>query len=176
MERKSLWILCVLSILTFTTSLFSTLLVYFNDNNHTKINSNSVINKKIKYKKSMIVYENGKHVDIKNVEADFEANYIVRIANDNSDEIFYTIKWNDVKSDWNLTDYQYFIYSINCDNGVVIENQNMPFTNEERDIIPSLVVGSNKTVSCGIKIKYNNNYIEQTDNEFSADIGVLVNS
>ena len=176
MERKLLWILCSLSIFTFTTSLFSTLLIYFNDNNHTKINSSTVINKKTKYKKSMIVYENGKHVDIKNVTADYEKNYIFRITNDNSDEISYTVKWINVKSDWNLTDYQYFVYSINCDNGVVIDNQNMPFTNEEKDIVPSLTVGSNRTISCGIKVKYNNNYIEQTINGYAADIGVLVNS
>ena len=176
MERKLLWIICVLSIFTFTTSLFSSLLVYFNDNNHTKVNSNSIINKKTRYKKSMIVYENGYHIDIRNVGVDFERDYLIRIVNDNSDDINYVIKWYNVESDWNLTDYQNFIYSVNCDNGVLIENQHMPYSKEEKIIVSPLVVSSNKVVSCGIKVKYNSNYLEQTSNMFTADIGVLINS
>ena len=176
MERKLLWILCVLSIFTFTTSLFSTLLIYYNDSNHTKVNSSSVINKKTKHKKSMIVYENGNHVEIRNVNSEYDKNYLIRIVNDNSDEIRYTIKWTNVISDWNSSDYLNFTYYANCDNGVVIDRQIMPFSNEEKVIVPTLVVNSNKVVSCGININYNTNYIEQTSNSFSADIGVLVNS
>ncbi len=176
MERKLLWILCVLSILTFTTSLFTTLFIYYNDNNHTKVNSNSIANKKTKYKKSMIVYEHGNHVDLRNVGIGFGNDYLLKIANDNSDDINYTIKWGNVINDWNSSDYQNFVYSINCDNGVVLDNQNMPFSNEDKDIVSSLVIGPNKEVSCRISIKYNGNYIEQSNNSFAADIGVLVNS
>ena len=174
MERKLLWILCVLSIFTFTTSLFSSLLIYFNDNNHTRVNSNSVTSKITKYKKSMIVYENGKHVDIRNIGAGFDANYLVSITNDNSDDISFQIKWDNVKNDWNPIDYQNFIYSVNCDNGAVIDNQSMPFSSEGKVILSPLVVSSNKTVSCGIRVRYNSNYLEQTSNVFTADIDVLV--
>ena len=52
----------------------------------------------------------------------------------------------------------------------------MPFSNEDKDIVSSLVIGPNKEVSCRISIKYNGNYIEQSNNSFAADIGVLVNS
>ena len=58
----------------------------------------------------------------------------------------------------------------------MIDRQIMPFSNEEKVIVPTLVVNSNKVVSCGININYNTNYIEQTSDSFSADIGVLVNS
>ena len=176
MERKLLWILCVLSIFTFTTSLFSSLLIYFNDSNHTRVNSNSVISKKTKYMKSMIVYENGNRVDLRNIDANFERNYLVNITNDNSAVINYRLQWVGTYNDWNTTDYQNLLYSVNCDNGLALEYQTMPFSNEEKDIISSLRISSNKTVSCGIKIKYNGNYLEQTNNMFIADIGVFVNS
>ncbi len=176
MERKLLGILCVLSILTFTTSLFSTLLIYFNDSNHTKVNSNSILNKNTRYKKSMIVYENGKHIEIRNVASEFEKDYSFKIVNDNSDEIVYNIKWGNVVSDWNSSDYQNFFYSVSCDNGITIDKQNMPFSNEEKSIVSSLLLNSNKVVSCSIKIQYSGNYIEQTNNSFTADVGVFVNS
>ena len=82
MERKLLWVLCALSIFTFTTSLFSSLLIFFNDNNHTKVNANSVVNKKTRYKRSMIVFENGNRVDLRNIGSGFEKNYQFSVTND----------------------------------------------------------------------------------------------
>lgn len=175
MERKLLWVLCALSIFTFTTSLFSSLLIFFNDNNHTKVNANSVVNKKTRYKRSMIVFENGNRVDLRNIGSGFEKNYQFSVTNDNSDIIDYRIQWSGTYTDWNTSDYQFLLYALSCDNGVVLDNQNMPLTNEKKDVISSLKVNSNKTVVCDIKIKYKASYIEQTNNMFISDIDVFIN-
>ncbi len=176
MERKLLWILCIVSIMTFASSLFSSLLIYFNENNHTRVNSSNIINTKTKYKKSLIVYETGKSVSIKDVAGLFEKDYWVSITNDNSDDIIYQIMWKNVTSDWNTTDNVNFVYGVSCDNGVVIDNNVMPNTNEEKVIVGAIVVSANKSVACGIKVRYAGNYLEQSNNSFSADLDVLINS
>ena len=78
-------------------------------------------------------------------------------------------------TDWNTSDYQFLLYALSCDNGVFLDNQNMPLTNEKKDVISSLKVNSNKTVVCDIKIKYKASYIEQTNNMFISDIDVFIN-
>lgn len=165
MGKKWMILVCLFSILTFLSSVICTMLVFFNEEARTSLNSNTVIASNKTYKSSSIIYNEPNNLAITGLNPGDSITKSFTITNNNSNTIRYKIVWDNVTSTWNDSGHpEEFIYSISCSNGENIGNKQMPIDNKNNTILENLELKTNKTNTCTITITFVNKEIDQSYN------------
>lgn len=178
MDKKWLILFCSFSILTFFFSVITCSMIFFSDQAHTKINSEEVLASDKVYKSTSIIYNQSNEIRLSSLNPGDVKTYTFEITNNNSNAIKYAIKWQNVTSTWNVlsqgsaTHPEEFVYSITCTDGSHIENQTMPDTNQDKNILKNLELKTNDTNSCSLSITFIKKNEDQSYNLYKSFGGI----
>ena len=152
MAKKWTIVLCFFSMLTFLTSLISTITVILNENARTELNSTEVLATNNTYKSTSITYDQPNELNLVNLMPGHTITNTFSITNEHSNTIKYSIKWYSVDSNWddvdpitNTSKPEEFKYTLVCSDGEKVENKTMPTNEEDMTIIKNLELKTNKT-------------------------------
>ena len=184
MDKKWMILFSVFSVCTLIISAISCTLIIFNEKTHTKINSESILAEKMEYKSSTIFYNQSNTLKLSELNPGDFRSYSFEIVNNNSNTLYYSIKWQNVTSNWNTLNEGYsethpeeFVYSISCTDGSRIDNQRMPYTGEEKVILENLELKTNSSNACALSVTFLHKDTDQSYNlnkTFSGTYKVLV--
>lgn len=184
MDKKWMILFSVFSVCTLIISAISCTFIILNEKTHTKINSESILAEKIEYKSTTIVYKQNNTLKLSELNPGDFRSYSFDVVNNNSNTIYYSVKWQNVTSNWNTVAEGYsaahpeeLVYSIDCTDGSKIDNQKMPATGEEKVIIQNLELKTNSSNSCTLNINFLHKDTDQSYNlnkSFSGTYKVVV--
>ena len=171
MDKKWMILIGFFSAFTLISSIVSTSIVFMNDETRTEVNSNKVLPDKNIYKNTSIVYDENNHLNISSIDPGYSLEQKFRISNNNSNQIKYSIEWQNVTSTWNEPDARpaEFTYTLNCSNGEKVISKQMPLSNEV--ILDDLELTTNKTNECIITFSFVNTEQDQSYNLNKSFIG-----
>lgn len=171
MAKKWTIVLCFFSMLTFLTSLISTITVILNENARTELNSTEVLATNNTYKSISITYDQPNELNLVNLMPGHTLTNTFSITNEHSNTIKYSIKWYSVDSNWddvdpitNTSKPEEFKYTLVCSDGEKVENKTMPTNEEDMTIIKNLELKTNKTNTCTLSIQFTSTGLDQTYN------------
>ena len=163
MGKKWMILICFFSILTFISSVITTIILFRIEHNRDEIKTTSLKATTKNYQKNSITYYGDNNISLVDLLPGAKIEKSFSIANINSDTLKYTIKWHNVVSNWNFEN-ENFIYTLNCDDFEKIIKK-MPTNPEE--IITEQEIKSNSQNNCVLTIEVlDSEYIP--GNEFSA--------
>lgn len=183
MDKKVMLLISVFSLVTLISSIVCTSLIYFNEKDRTEINGNSVVASKSTYISTSIVYEDNNNLNISSLMPGNNITQSFSITNNNSNTIKYSIKWQNITSTWkDSSEFQIahpeeFVYHLNCTNGEVINNKQMPINNDDEYILRDLELKTNQVNTCTIRFEFVNREIDQSYNfnkQFGGTYKVIV--
>lgn len=171
MAKKWTILLCFFSILTFITSLISTIIVIVNENARTELNSTEVLATNNTYKSTSITYDQPNELNLVNLVPGYTQTNTFTITNEHSNTIKYSVKWYNVNSNWdeinpitNTSKPDEFKYALICSNGEKIEEKIMPTNEDDMTIIKDLELKTNKTNTCTLTIQFISTGLDQSYN------------
>ena len=185
MDKKWMILFSVFSVCTLVISAISCSLIILNEKTHTKINSETILAEKKEYKSTTIIYNQNNTLKLSELNPGDFRSYSFEVLNNNSNTITYSVVWQNVTSNWNAVSEGYsnthpeeFVYSISCSDGSKIENQKMPYTGEDKEILKDLELRTNSSNSCTLNINFLHKDTDQSYNlnkSFSGTYKVVVN-
>ena len=101
MDKKWMILFSVFSVCTLIISAISCTLIIFNEKTHTKINSESILAEKMEYKSSTVIYNQNNTLKLSELNPGDFRSYSFEMVNNNSNTLYYSIKWQNVTSNWN---------------------------------------------------------------------------
>jgi len=169
MGKNSMIIIISFSVLTFISSIITTLVIINNENARTELNSNKVLAANHTYISSSITYKESNSFTIENLNPGDSVTKTFTITNNNSKETKYNIYWSNIESNWGIANMygiihpEEFQYSLFCSNGEKTELKQVPTSGNE-DIYTELTIGTNKTNTCTLTITFEKKEADQSYN------------
>ena len=162
MGKKWMILICFFCVLTFISSITTTILLFNIENHHDEIKTTGIKGSNKNYQNTFITFNGENNIKIDNI---FPGNRIEKsfsITNNNSDSIRYGISWQNITT--SLTEEnENFYYLLKCDD-LSTPIIAMPISNAT--IANNLELKGNHTNNCTITIEVGNDM--PLDNNFNA--------
>lgn len=157
MDKRLAILISSFSILTFTISLISSILIVNSENARTEKNGSEILSKE-QSNRLLINFETNNELELINLTPGYNLSTNFTIINNSREKIRYNIKWIKVNSSFkNIDNPESFIYSLNCSNGEKIEEKQMPLSIDEQSIYDNLEINPNEENKCSLFINFKNN-------------------
>ena len=167
---KKWWILiCIFSILTFTSSIITSVLLFNIENHRNEIKTNNLKGTKKIYQNTLITYYGDNDLHLTNLLPGNRIERSFSITNNNSESIEYNIAWENVSTSWDEGN-ENFIYTLTCDD-FTLTSITMPNSD---NIIKNGIINSNKTNNCILTIETLQNEFN-FENSFDATYTINLN-